>query len=187
MNGQYLMNREISVQYAYKKDGKGLRHGTNAERTLAAEARKRNVQIPIQPLPPQLFAPPTTVNASSSAVLNGAADHARAATHSPAGFHAGSGFQVGAPQGGPQAPRVAPSPSPLPPPSSGLPPRPPPSLAGYGGPVGFNPPGFGPPPGAPPPGFAPPPGATAFPPGFAPPGGAPPGMPPGFQQGYGKR
>jgi hypothetical protein len=44
MNGQYLMNKEISVQYAYKKDGKGERHGDQAERMLAAQARKHNVQ-----------------------------------------------------------------------------------------------------------------------------------------------
>src|SRR5436309_8658375 len=59
MNGQYLMNKEISVQYAYKKDGKGERHGDEAERMLAAQARKHNVQPQTQQLPPQLFnAPP---------------------------------------------------------------------------------------------------------------------------------
>jgi splicing factor 3B subunit 4 len=87
----------------------------------------------------------------------------------------------------------------LPPPSSlttpppGLPARPPPSQAGYGGPQTFLPPGFNgagqqppyppqagaPPPGFGPPGFAPPAGAPAAP-------GAPPSLPPGFQQpGYG--
>lgn len=30
MNGQYLCNRAITVSYAYKKDTKGERHGTNA-------------------------------------------------------------------------------------------------------------------------------------------------------------
>ena len=57
MNAQYLMNKEISVQYAYKKDGKGERHGDEAERMLAAQAKKHNVQPNIQPLPPQLFEP----------------------------------------------------------------------------------------------------------------------------------
>ncbi|KAH7107280.1 hypothetical protein BKA62DRAFT_128058 [Auriculariales sp. MPI-PUGE-AT-0066] len=42
MNGQYLMNKPITVQYAFKKDGKGERHGTPAERLLAAQARKNN-------------------------------------------------------------------------------------------------------------------------------------------------
>ncbi|EYU29755.1 hypothetical protein MIMGU_mgv1a008780mg [Erythranthe guttata] len=36
MNGQYLCNRQITVSYAYKKDTKGERHGTHAERVLAA-------------------------------------------------------------------------------------------------------------------------------------------------------
>jgi len=30
MNGQYLMNKAITVSYAFKKDGKGERHGTAA-------------------------------------------------------------------------------------------------------------------------------------------------------------
>ncbi|KAL6507554.1 hypothetical protein OROGR_023749 [Orobanche gracilis] len=36
MNGQYLSYRQITVSYAYKKDTKGERHGTPAERVLAA-------------------------------------------------------------------------------------------------------------------------------------------------------
>jgi splicing factor 3B subunit 4 len=35
MNGQFLCNREINVQYAFKKDSKGERHGSQAERLLA--------------------------------------------------------------------------------------------------------------------------------------------------------
>lgn len=45
MDGQYLMNKQISVSYAFKKDGKGEKHGSAAERLLAAEGRK-NVQLP---------------------------------------------------------------------------------------------------------------------------------------------
>ncbi|KAH9009234.1 hypothetical protein EDB84DRAFT_1236410, partial [Lactarius hengduanensis] len=41
MNGQFLMNKPITVQYAFKKDGKGERHGMAAERLLAAQAMKR--------------------------------------------------------------------------------------------------------------------------------------------------
>ncbi|PCG98745.1 Nucleotide-binding, alpha-beta plait [Penicillium occitanis (nom. inval.)] len=55
MHGQYLMNKEVSVQYAYKKDGKGERHGDEAERMLAAQARRHNVQPQTQPLPPQML------------------------------------------------------------------------------------------------------------------------------------
>lgn len=40
MNGQYLMNRPLSVSYALKKDGSGERHGTPAERLLAAQLRQ---------------------------------------------------------------------------------------------------------------------------------------------------
>jgi len=40
MNGQYICNKPLSVSYAYKKDGtKGERHGTPAERMLAAKGK----------------------------------------------------------------------------------------------------------------------------------------------------
>ncbi|KAK0458487.1 uncharacterized protein EV420DRAFT_1620664 [Desarmillaria tabescens] len=51
MNGQFLMNKAITVQYAFKKDGKGERHGTSAERLLAAQARKNNA-LPVASRPP---------------------------------------------------------------------------------------------------------------------------------------
>jgi len=37
MNGQYLCNRPITISFAFKKDGKGERHGSAAERLLAAQ------------------------------------------------------------------------------------------------------------------------------------------------------
>ncbi|CAG0912981.1 unnamed protein product [Notodromas monacha] len=37
MNGQYLCNRPIAISYAFKKDAKGERHGSAAERLLAAQ------------------------------------------------------------------------------------------------------------------------------------------------------
>ncbi|PAV76323.1 hypothetical protein WR25_16963 [Diploscapter pachys] len=37
MNGQFLCNRAITVSYAFKRDSKGERHGTAAERMLAAQ------------------------------------------------------------------------------------------------------------------------------------------------------
>ena len=40
MNGQYLCNKSITVTYALKKDGKGEKHGSAAERLLAAKAKK---------------------------------------------------------------------------------------------------------------------------------------------------
>ena len=39
MNGQFLCNRPISVTFAYKKDTKGERHGTPAERMLVRGLR----------------------------------------------------------------------------------------------------------------------------------------------------
>lgn len=202
MNGQYLMNKEVSVQYAYKKDGKGERHGDQAERMLAAQARKHNVQPQIQQLPPQLFNTP--VPSAPAAMLDG--DGGRGWSGAAAVPAGGASYMNGRADGTmdgvppPQQRRPPPAPSaPLPPPSSGLPARPPPPIGGYAGPQGFNAPGFGapqpmgafaPPPGGPPPGmpaplgFGPPPGVgRGLPPGF----GAPPGpLPPGFQQGYGR-
>lgn len=179
MNGQYLMNKEISVQYAYKKDGKGERHGDQAERMLAAQARKHNVQPTAQPLPAGLFS--GSAPGATPAVIDG--EGGRSASFG--GFMNGrpamsnGNYQPVPPP--PQQQRPAPPSQPLPAPPSGLPARPPPSQAGYGGPQGFIPPGFNPPQqqGLPPPsGFGPPPGFGQ---------GAPPGMPPGFQhQGRGR-
>ncbi|KAI4795499.1 RNA-binding domain-containing protein [Aureobasidium sp. EXF-8845] len=171
MHGQYLMNKEITVQYAFKKDGKGERHGDAAERALAAAGREHNIEPQVQPLPPQLLAPQTPIAPPTpmSAAPYGA---------SPA-------------NGGYGAPPAARNQLPPPPAAAGVPARPPPSVGGYNGPQGgYNgPQGYAPPPGfAPngaPPGFAPPPGfgMPGMPPGFpAPPPGLPPGMPPNAYQ-----
>jgi splicing factor 3B subunit 4 len=53
MNGQYLGGRPIAVGYAYKKDTKGERHGTPAERLLAAQ---RKMQQPQTSRPHTMFA-----------------------------------------------------------------------------------------------------------------------------------
>ncbi|KAI8370519.1 uncharacterized protein BYT42DRAFT_502381 [Radiomyces spectabilis] len=45
MDQQFLMNKQITVSYAFRKDGSGERHGSAAERLLAAEGRK-HVQLP---------------------------------------------------------------------------------------------------------------------------------------------
>ncbi|KAI9040887.1 U2 snRNP complex subunit HSH49 [Aspergillus affinis] len=190
MSGQYLMNKQVSVQYAYKKDGKGERHGDQAERLLAAQARKHNVQPPTPSIPPQFSGPGTPM---APAVATN--DNARPLSTGPADLGMGRG--VASPSVSFQNPppthpsRPIPVPTPLANPPPGLPARPPPSQAGYGGPQAFIPPGFNhnpgqqapfPPQAAPPPGFAPP--------SFGPPGGAPaapPPLPPGFQQGgYGR-
>ena len=183
MNGQYLMNKEISVQYAYKKDGKGERHGDQAERMPAAQARKHNVQPATQPIPVGLFSGGTP-NAPSS-MVNVDGSRSSMLPQSP-GFNGNRVQSSGSFQNVTLAQQTRPAPpsQPLPAPPSGLPARPPPSQAGNGGPQGFLPPGvksqqaqpFTPPTGAvPPPGFGPPAG-------FGPPPGQgpPPGMPPGF-------
>ena len=175
MNGQYLMNKDISVQYAYKKDGKGERHGDQAERLLAAQAKMHNVVPEVQPLPPQLLmngmmppGPPVMMDGPPTPV-------AQQMPGPPPGMPAGFG---GRPNGNYQnvpPPQQRRPNAPLPPPPSGLPQRPPPSQAGYGGPQDFLPPGFAPPPSQ---GFP-----TQMPPGFGPPGGVPgatPGLPTGF-------
>ncbi|KAI4868275.1 hypothetical protein F4820DRAFT_410511 [Hypoxylon rubiginosum] len=185
MNGQFLMNKDISVQYAYKKDGKGERHGDEAERMLAAQAKKHNVTIESQPMPPGLLqtstpAPqPPAAAVPPPAMATGGFDPSMAAgippPRPPVGFapppvaHRGPPPQFGVngaqPPPGAGRPNVV-----LPPAPSGLPARPPPSQAGYGSPADFHPGSFR----MPPPGFGPPPGNV------------PPPPPPGFTPGYGR-
>eukprot|EP00440_Ansanella_granifera_P014470 gb/GFBE01015725.1/.p1 GENE.gb/GFBE01015725.1/~~gb/GFBE01015725.1/.p1 ORF type:complete len:254 (+),score=63.47 gb/GFBE01015725.1/:1-762(+) len=43
MNGQFLCNRPISCSYAYKKETKGERHGSAAERLIAANRPKEGI------------------------------------------------------------------------------------------------------------------------------------------------
>lgn len=175
MNGQFLMNKAITIQYAFKKDGKGERHGTPAERLLAAQARKNNA-LPVGARPPP---------AAAAAMMNmGMGGGMRPPMPGMAG-----GFQ-GPYQGqfaGALAAQPAPSPGGMP--GMGMVPPPPPP--GFGAPPPMQmqmPMGM---PGAPPPGFGPPGmggmGMPPPPPGF---GGPPPGMgmpmgmgmppPPGF-------
>ncbi|KAL1877607.1 hypothetical protein VTK73DRAFT_8431 [Phialemonium thermophilum] len=163
MNGQYLLSRAITVEYAYKKDGKGERHGDEAERKLAAEAKKHNIVPEQQPLPPafHMTRPTATATAATPPHVNGApgaippvAPAAAAATPpvvppvapvSPAGFVPPVG-PPGAPPRGLPTPGFNPGPVPvgapmgrggpvLAPLPTGLPARPPPSHVGYGGPV----------------------------------------------------
>ncbi|PWN46925.1 RNA-binding domain-containing protein [Violaceomyces palustris] len=58
LNNQFLLNRPITVSYAIKKDSKtGERHGTPAERLLAAQARKNNA-LPQRGPPPPMWGMP---------------------------------------------------------------------------------------------------------------------------------
>lgn len=65
MNGQYLCNRPITVSYAFKKDSKGERHGSAAERLLAAQNPLSQADRPHQlfadaPPPPSMPTPVMT-------------------------------------------------------------------------------------------------------------------------------
>lgn len=46
MNGQYLAARPINVGYAFKKDSKTERHGSKAERELAAKSQQHRARLP---------------------------------------------------------------------------------------------------------------------------------------------
>ncbi|EGX50224.1 hypothetical protein AOL_s00076g299 [Orbilia oligospora ATCC 24927] len=206
MQGQYLMNKEISVSYAFKKDGKGERHGDQAERLLASQARKNNVQVQVQPLPSallgqQVAAPPVqqpTQPVAQPQIPHGAPAPQAAAQgyqqQMPPVQPPHQGYQPQPPAGYPpqgygaqpsyQNPQGAyrpPPPAAPPVAAHGLPSRPPPPMGfggqpGYGAPAQPPPAGFG---GAyPPAGFnAAPMGRGAAPYGVPPPG-APPMYPP---------
>jgi len=49
MNGQFIENRPITIQYAFKKEAKGERHGSIAERLLAAKNPNTSSQSAINP------------------------------------------------------------------------------------------------------------------------------------------
>ncbi|CAH2326809.1 splicing factor 3B subunit 4 [Pelobates cultripes] len=73
MNGQYLCNRPITVSYAFKKDSKGERHGSAAERLLAAQNPLSQADRPHQlfadaPPPPIV---PAVITSLTSAVAAG--------------------------------------------------------------------------------------------------------------------
>ncbi|KAL3082466.1 hypothetical protein niasHT_032829 [Heterodera trifolii] len=57
MNGQFLCNRPITCSYAFKKDTKGERHGTTAERLLAAQNPLFPQDRPHQIFPARIPAP----------------------------------------------------------------------------------------------------------------------------------
>jgi len=161
MNGQYLCNRAITISYAFKKEAKGERHGSAAERLLAAQNPLSQADRPHQ-----LFAdaPPSLQSVMAAAAAGGANPPSSAA-----GLPPPPGGAPGMPPGMP--------PPPVPPPG-GMPPLPP-------GPPGAHPlPTLPPPPppssmgGRPPmPGFGGPPGGGGMPPRMPPHHGAP-GMPP---------
>lgn len=198
MHGQYLNNKEIVVQYAFKGDRKGERHGDAAERALAAQAKKNNVE-PGMAVMPASFSTPQNAPTGPAAMANGAAGYGGAVAPptpnqpNPYNYYSGgygggyaapnpyaaqpqpgyNAYQPQQPMGMPGYPPQQPygyaaaspvsnvnpypappsnfGPPPMPnngfsgpprtptsalqaPAGAGLPPRPPPSNAGYGGP-----------------------------------------------------
>ncbi|KAJ8319868.1 hypothetical protein KUTeg_001455 [Tegillarca granosa] len=69
MNGQYLCNRPITISYAFKKESKGERHGSAAERLLAQQnplsltdrPHQLFADAPPPPSQPPVPAPPTSL------------------------------------------------------------------------------------------------------------------------------
>merc|ERR1712226_543886 len=183
MNGQYLCNRAISISYAFKKDSKGERHGSAAERLLAAQNPLSQADRPHQ-----LFADAPPIPLSSGPGAMSGMPH---------------GLPPPPPPGQPGMPPMPPPPPGLhhpgmPPPPNNMPPRPPmPPMPPPPG-SGFGPPPPGPPPrpgmsmntgpGGPPPPppswsgppgsgmprFPPPPRSFPPPPNWGGPGGPPP-------------
>jgi len=161
MNGQFLCNRPVTVtyvsflslarappahararrSYAYKKDSRGERHGTEAERLLAANAKADRRG------PNTLFAAGPGFGGGPPGFGGG-----MGGGYAPQGMPPGMGGYGGAP--GMMMPPPPPFAAGLPP---GLPPGMPPMM----------PPGMPPPP--PPPGMPPPPPPPLFPPGMPPP------------------
>jgi len=186
MNGQYLCNRAITISYAFKKDAKGERHGSAAERLLAAQNPLSQADRPHQlfadapPIPTPGGVPPASIPAPP-----GSAPMPLPGMPPP---------PVPPPGGMPPLPPGPPGSHPLP----TLPPPPPPG--GMGGPPGppgrppmppnFGPPGMrmnnqgGPPGMPPPPGWMPPPpnmhGGPGGMHGHGPPGGWRGPPPPGW-------
>ncbi|KAL1725384.1 hypothetical protein EV714DRAFT_255870 [Schizophyllum commune] len=154
MNGQFLMNKAITVQYAFKKDGKGERHGTSAERLLAAQARKNNA------LPMGARPPPGAMGFNGPYQGQFAGALAAPPPPPPPGFAPqqimppmGMGMPMGMPPPGMAPPGMAPpGMQGMPPPGMGppgmmppgmMPPPPPPNMPVYGGFAPPPPPGFG--------------------------------------------
>ncbi|KAF6075865.1 splicing factor 3b subunit 4 [Phyllostomus discolor] len=174
MNGQYLCNRPITVSYAFKKDSKGERHGSAAERLLAAQNPLSQADRPHQ-----LFAdappPPSAPNPVVSSLGSGLP---------PPGMPPPGSFPPPVPPPGALPPGIPPA---MPPRSGGQPPpRPPPGMP-HPGPPPMGMPPRGPPFGSPMghPGPMPPHGMRGPPPLMPPHGYTGPPRPPpyGYQRG----
>ncbi|KAK6471352.1 splicing factor 3B subunit 4-like, partial [Huso huso] len=130
MNGQYLCNRPITVSYAFKKDSKGERHGSAAERLLAAQNPLSQADRPHQlfaDAPPSLSAPSPVITAMGPGMP-------------PPGMPPPGAFPPPGPPPGSMPPGMMP----------GMHPHSMPPSSGVQGPPTGGGPGSGPPPGPPP-------------------------------------
>lgn len=125
MNGQFLSNRPIIVQYAFKKDTQGERHGGQAERMMAAGVQQ------------QRFKPNTTFSAGDGdSIVNLAAVNPLLAgpppvlSYAPQQPHMMYGGMVPPPLPYAMPPLPVPAPPMMPPPGFGMmvPPPPPPPV-----------------------------------------------------------
>lgn len=155
MHNQYLCNKQIQVQYAFKKDSKTERHGSQAERLLAANN-------------PLKMKPHTIFGTGPAAVPAFGTPPPPPPPAMMQGVMAAGAFGMVAPR-----PHAGQLPPPPPPPPGGMviPPPPPPPPGGMVMPPPPPPPGnlFIPPPPPPPAGILPPPPAMMFPPPPPPP------------------
>ena len=176
MNGQYLCNKAISISYAFKKDSKGERHGSAAERLLAAQNPLSQADRPHQ-----LFADAPPIPLGAPAAMPPPPPPPGQAglppmPPPPPGLHPmhRAPMPPMPPAGGQYPPPMPPGP---PMPRAGLPPPPPPSGWGAAPPPPPPSPGAGwrpPPPNWGPGGGPPPPPRPPMPAG-----GMRPPMPPG--------
>jgi splicing factor 3B subunit 4 len=182
MNGQYLGGRPISVMYAYKKDTNGERHGTPAERLLAAQRKSKRADTGVRPHtmfatgPQQQPQPGLDLETPQAAMgVSGFAAGAQMPQHMMVGGWGWGGMGMQAQHGYGMAPGMGGAPGyaipPPPPPAAAaaaaaaIPPPPPPPPAGGTATAA----GKGVPPPPPPP---PPPGTQAPPPPPPPPAAA---------------
>ncbi|XP_057683165.1 splicing factor 3B subunit 4 [Corythoichthys intestinalis] len=208
MNGQYLCNRPITVSYAFKKDSKGERHGSAAERLLAAQNPLSQADRPHQlfaDAPPPQAIPPPVLTSMGPGMAMGMPPPGVFPPMPPPGsmptmppsmaMHHAHQAQPGHPPGPPPFPGAMhalpqmPMPPPAPPGMVPPPPAPPGSAQARAPlPPGMPPPPMGMPhraPYGPPMGHPVPPGMRGPPPPMPPPGygAAPPRPPPfGFQR-----
>jgi len=119
MNGQFLCNKPVHVSYAYKKDTKGERHGSAAERLIASNCPKDilglrpNLKFDSSVPPPPPAAHPIPPPPPSAAFFNPSAQQQRGGMPMGLAFHPGMQMSAAGLHGLPPG---------MPPPLMGFPP-----------------------------------------------------------------